>query len=180
MTAALRYAKALYALDSGASVTASVQALASALKDASFAGSLANPRLTPAQRRQLATAMAAAVKAPKALQGTLGVLAANNRMGMVPQVMENYLRLSDTAAGIAHVTVQTAAPLAEGQKAALRKEIQAYTKASDVRLNEVHDAALRGGFRAFFGGMVWDASLSGKLSRLSARLHATLVQHHIV
>jgi len=178
MTAANRYAKALFALSvehkQQGAVTASVQALAAAVADDTVAATLANPRLTPAQRTQLAASMVKAVKAPALLGNTLNVLAANNRIALIPAVLEQFLELNDAQSGITHVEVASATPLTDIQRAKISKLIQEHTKATDIRLNETLDASLKGGFRAFFNGKVWDASLSGRLARIGSRLRAAI------
>lgn len=180
MTAASRYAKALFDLSvehkQQSAVTASVQALADAVADDTMAATLANPRLTPAQRTQLVNSMAKAVKAPALLANTLGVLAANNRVALIPAVLEQFLELNDAQSGVTRVDVATAAPLTDAQRTKISKMIKDYTKAADVQLNETLDASLKGGFRAFFNGQVWDASLSGHLSRIGSRLRAAITE----
>lgn len=180
MTAANRYAQALFALAEEAkaqqSVATAVAALAAATEDASIAAALANPRLAPAQRTQLAASMAKAVSAPQVLANTLGVLAANNRLSKLSGVLARYLELSDTASGVTHVQLTSAAPLTDTQRKQLADLIKKHTKATDIRLEETIDASLKGGFRAFFGGKVWDASLSGQLARISTRLRSAIAQ----
>lgn len=180
MTAAYRYAKALFSLASEQkqqpAVTTAVSALAAALNDEAVAKTLANPRLTPAQRASLAQSMAKAVNAPQLVGNTLGLLAANNRLSLTADVLEQYLELNDTATGMTHVELASAAPLTDTQRQTISKLIQDYTKATNVRLNEKIDASLKGGFRAFFNGKVWDASLSGHVSRLATSLREAIAQ----
>lgn len=180
MTAASRYANALFALSAEqkqqGSVTASVQALAAAVADDTVAATLTNPRLSATQRTRLAEGMAKAVKAPVLLANTLGVLAANNRIALIPAVLEQFLALNDAQSGVTRVEVTTATPLTDAQRAKVSKMIKDYTKATDVQLNETLDASLKGGFRAFFNGKVWDASLSGHLSRIGSRLRAAIAE----
>lgn len=181
MTVASRYAQALFAFAAEGktqpAVATAVTALAEAVREPTIAATLANPRLTPAQRQQLAAAMAKATKAPQALANTLGVLAENNRLSKLAGVAEAYLELNDTASGITHVKVATATPLTEAQRTKLADLIKKQAKSADVRLEETLDITLQGGFRAYFNGMVWDASLSGQVSRLATRLRAAITQH---
>lgn len=180
MTAASRYANALFAIAQDAKaqqpVATAVAALAAALEDPSIAAALANPLLKPAQRKQLAASMAKAVKAPQALEGTLGVLAANNRLSVLANVLRSYQTLHDASFGVTHVQLATAAPLTDSQRTKLTDLIKKHTKATDIRLDETVDTSLKGGFRAFFNGKVWDASLSGQLARISTRLRSVIAQ----
>lgn len=181
MTAANRYAKALFALAAeGRQQPAVAQAsvsLALALEDVTVASAIANPLLSPANRLKLAAAMAKSVNAPQSLAGTLGVLATNNRLGLLAWVLSDYQELNDTASGITHVQVASATPLTEAQRTRLSTAIKAHARSSGVRLEETVDTTLMGGFRAFFNGKVWDASLSGNLARLSTRLLASVTEH---
>lgn len=177
--AARRYANALFQLAQDAQASAVQQALASlqpALADPDIQAGLVNPGLSRAQRVQLAQAVAAAVKAPKALAGTLQALAANNRLSLLPQVATEYQNLADAAAGIARVRVQSVEKLTDAQRKQLQDMVKAHLKAKAVELEETIDPSLLGGFRAFFGGRVWDASLTGNLSRLATRLKQSLNQ----
>lgn len=180
MTAANRYANALFALATEAkqqpAVATAVASLAAALDDATVAGALANPLLTPAQRTALAASMAKAIKAPTMLANTLGVLAANNRLGVLAAVLKAYQALNDTASGITLVKLSSAAPLTDAQRTKLTDMLKQYTKSASVRLEESVDTSLQGGFRAFFNGSVWDASLSGSIARISTRLKAAVAQ----
>lgn len=178
--AASRYAKALFALSvehkQQAAVAAAVQALALAVKDDVVAATLHNPRLNATQRRQFAAAMAQAVKAPALLESTLGVLAANNRLSLVPSVMAQFMEKNDAQNGVTRVDVAVATVLTNAQRDTIRQMVKEYTKADDVQLNETLEANLKGGFRAFFNGQVWDASLSGHLTRLGTRLRAAIAE----
>lgn len=180
MTAANRYAQALFSLaEEGkqqSAVAAGVIALATSVSDPVIAKALANPLLTTAQRTSLAAAMAKAVKAPTSLANSLGVLAANNRLSILAAVLSAYQALNDTASGITHVKLSAAAPLTEAQRTKLTDLIKKHTKSSGIRLEETVDASLQGGFRAFFDGTVWDASLAGSIARLSTRLKAAVAQ----
>ena len=175
-----RYANALFALaaegNQQPAVATAVAALAGAVEDTTVAATLANPRLTPAQRTALATSMAKAVKAPAPLANTLGVLGANNRLGILAGVLSAYQDLNDTASGVTHVQLSSAAPLTDAQRTKLSEMLKKHTNSASIRLEETVDASLQGGFRAFFNGSVWDASLSGSIARIGTRLKAAVAQ----
>jgi F-type H+-transporting ATPase subunit delta len=180
MTAATRYAQALFNLTQEgkqqAAVTPAVAALSSALQDAAIAQGVTNPRLTIAQRTALVGSMSKAIKAPSLLANTLGLLAQNNRLSLLAGVLTTYQQLADAANSITHVKVSSATALTDAQRTKLTALIKAQAKATEVRLEETLDASLKGGFRAFFNGLVWDASLSGNLARLSTRLKTAIAQ----
>ncbi len=175
-----RYASALFELaaqnNQQQAVSSAVVSLAAALEDASVKASLANPRLTPAQRKSLAGVMAKAVKAPTMLANTLGVLAANNRLDQLAQVLAAYRELADAASGITLVKLASAEPLTDAQRTRLTDLLKKHTATAGIRLEETLDPTLKGGFRAFWNGKVWDASLSGAVARLSASLKQAVTQ----
>jgi ATP synthase F1 delta subunit len=183
MTAANRYAAALFQLadaeGQGPAVAESFALLQPALADAEVLATLSNPRLLPAERTKLALVLAKAVKAPLLLANTLQVLAANNRLGLLAEVATLYQGLADAAAGTVTVRLQTAAPFTDAQRIQLKAMVKNHLKAKNVKLEEHADTHLIGGFRAFFGGSVWDASTSGNLARLAARLKASLNQNFV-
>ena len=175
MTVAVRYAKATLgvAQQEAAQFNTFINAvatLAEAVVAPAILAGLRNPRLTPAQRLQLASSMAKAVQAPKALANLLGVLAQNRRLALLPEVLTALQEAIAANAGIVQATVHTAQPLTDTQKITLKVQIKAHQKAKDVRLTEVVQPELLGGFRAMFGGLVWDTSLRGKLNRLKTLL----------
>ena len=180
MTAANRYAEALYSLaEEGKQQSAVAQGmneLAAAVTDSTVATTLANPLLTAAQRTELASSMAKATKAPSTLANTLGLLAVNNRLSILPAIIAAYQKLNDAATGITHVQLSTAAPLTDAQRTKISALIKQHANATDIRLEETLDTSLKGGFRAFFNGKVWDASLSGSIARLGTRLKAAVAQ----
>jgi F-type H+-transporting ATPase subunit delta len=175
MSAPQRYASALIAnigekTEALLAVQASVSALANAIAMPNVAAALKNPGLTPAERTQFATSCAKAVDAPAALKGLLLVLAANRRLSLLPQVLEEVLQQIAIKQGILPVDVHSAAPLTDAQKIQLKMMLKQSTKARDVSLRETIKPNLMGGFRAFYNGLVWDTSVAGKLTRLKASL----------
>lgn len=167
---ARRYAAAVFQLAVEEKKLPELAAPLAALKqvaaDPELAVLLDDPRLSPKRRMDVAKAIVAAVKAPLLLEKTLCVLARNNRLGILPAVARQLVTLQDAAEGIIHVRLETAYGLTDTQRIQLRLMLKSYLNAKDVRLDEVHDGNLQAGFRAFWGSLVWDASLRGRLQRL--------------
>jgi len=179
MTVAARYAKAALAVAQQAPATfprftEAVAALTAAVAQAQVAAALHNPRLGLVQRRQLATLLAKAVEAPPALANLLQLLAQRGRLAQTQAILQAIEAEIARQAGLTNLVVHTAQPLTEAQKISLKVQVKAYTKAKDVRLQQVLKPELMGGFRAFFGGLVWDMSLQGGLARLSAKLQQAI------
>lgn len=170
MTAASRYAKALFELAEDqkqlAALTAPIATLAEILKDEVLHRELHNPKLSPKQRAAYAQAIAADIKAPQLLTGTLGLLAQKNRLSLLPEIVDAFQLRAEEKAGITRLAVQTAQTLTEDQRKHLKALVLKHTKGNDVILTETEQPDLIAGFRASFAGKVWDTSLTTGLARL--------------
>lgn len=174
MSAAPRYAKALYELAVSAKavpvVVAQAAALQAAVADKTVAATLADPRLTPERRLLMVENMVKAVKAHALLADTLRLMASNNRLGLVADMLGALQTLNDNATYTARAVVESAAPLTDAQRTQLISNIKAFTKASHVEMEEKAKPGLIGGFRTYFEGYVWDTSVAGNLARLRQQL----------
>jgi F-type H+-transporting ATPase subunit delta len=106
----------------------------------------------------------------------LGILAAHRRLGLLPAVLSEIRTQADAAQGRARVKVESARPLTPAQRDALGAKVKSSLKVGSVDLDETVAPGLQAGFRAFFGGRVWDASLAGQLRRLKDSLTVKLGQ----
>lgn len=180
MSAANRYALALFQLAEQAGklldFAKPVAELLAVLP--SVATTLHNPRLTPAQRTALATALAAAVQAPTLLANTLQVLAANRRLALLPDVLTHLQSLLDAAQGTSRVRVESATELTEAQRVKLATLLTTLAGTKQVVLQDTVQPRLLGGFRAFVNGQVWDASVQGGLARLQSSLREAFKTTH--
>jgi F-type H+-transporting ATPase subunit delta len=192
MSAANRYALALFQLAEQAGqllvLATPVAQLRAVLP--SIATTLHNPRLTPAQRTAVATALAGAVQAPTLLANTLQVLAANRRLALLPEVLAHLQSLLDAAQGTSRVRVETATALTDVQRTKLANLLStllttladnkqvAKQAAKHVVLEDTVQPRLLGGFRTFVNGHVWDASVQGGLTRLHSHLRQAFKTTH--
>jgi len=174
---ARRYAKALYqsAVQDKAlpAVLQSVHLLQGAV-DESLAAALSDPRLSRKQRATVAVNLAQAVNAPAVLKGALLALAANNRLGLLPDVLKATEELDDHAANRLRARVESAQPLTAAQRTTLEDILRKNTKANAVELEEITRPTLLGGLRVFFGGKVWDASVQGSFQSLAEHVRSSL------
>jgi F-type H+-transporting ATPase subunit delta len=173
MTLARRYAVAALGAH-GAEPMAPLEAAAAGLQAAIvtpvIAAALANPQLGRVRGLLVATTAAKACGAPVALKNLLGVLATNRRLHLLPEVLSAMQALLAERAGLVVADLQAAQALNEIQKIQLKAKIKLHSKARDVRLCEQVKPELLGGFRAFWHGWVWDASVQGQLQVLAAKL----------
>lgn len=174
MSAAPRYAKALYQLAVSAKavpvVVAQASALHAAVTEKSVTDALCNPSLSAERRLLLAESMAKAVKAHQLLADTLRLMASNNRLSLVPDTLKALQTLADAQSNTARATVESAAPLTDAQRTQLTEKIKGFTKAATVVVDEKLKPSLMGGFRAYFNGQVWDTTVAGNLARLRQQL----------
>lgn len=183
-TIANRYAKALHqaAAAEGAlpAVLEAAATLADAVSDPATQAAMANPALGPARRVQLAETLARAVSAPAPLAGLLSVMAKNNRFAQLANVLKALEEAVAAEEGRVTVRLETAQPLTDAQRTSLKAQVKVYVHAKDVVLQETVVPGLLGGFRAFFGGRLWDASVRGGFTRLSGRLQTTVTKSNQV
>ncbi len=99
----------------------------------------------------------------------LGVLAENDRLGLLPEITVLFNRLRQGAEGRLRVKVVSAIPLqgdqAERMSAALQKRFEC-----EVELENEVDAGVLGGAIIYAGDQVIDGSLKGRLDRLQNSL----------
>jgi F-type H+-transporting ATPase subunit delta len=154
------------------SASNAVMLLLTSVRDADVFSTLQNPRLSAKQRAKFAHVLAQAVKAPAPLTNLLGLVARQGRLAILPDILAAIASRMEMEAGVVPAYVVAAAPLTDMQNIQLKAMIKAHEKCKDVHVHERVDAQLIGGFRVFFGGMVWDTSVVGKLARLKAQLRA--------
>jgi F-type H+-transporting ATPase subunit delta len=97
------------------------------------------------------------------------LLASKSRLGLLPQIAEEFQELADERRGIAHAQVVTAVPLSDDERGALQRRLSELTgKQVDVRVFQ--DESILGGIVARIGDRLIDASAKSKLIALKRRL----------
>ncbi|MBV8341953.1 MAG: F0F1 ATP synthase subunit delta [Gammaproteobacteria bacterium] len=131
---------------------------------------LGNPHVTPEQLAQLVIGIAAA-KLGAHGENFVRTLAANRRLGYLPEIAQLFDTLKDAAEGVADVTLTSAAAPNDAQKqrivASLERRLQ-----RKVRLHCETDPALIGGAVLRSGDLVIDGSLRTRLERIAYALTA--------
>ncbi|HEY6822962.1 MAG TPA: F0F1 ATP synthase subunit delta [Steroidobacteraceae bacterium] len=147
-----------------------LQTAAIVVQDARVASLLDNPRVTPAELARLVDEIAAT---PLGEHGAnfVRTLADNHRLGLLPEIAELFDTLKDEAEGIADVTVTSAAPLDEAQRARIGAALERRL-ARKARLHFEIDPALIGGAVLRAGDLVIDGSLRTRLERIAYELTA--------
>jgi len=137
---------------------------AAVVADERVAKLLNSPRVAPADMAGMVADIAGA--ADEQGRNFLGTLAANRRLGLLPEIAAMFETLRAEAENVADVQVTSAVPLDDAQRnrliAALKKRLN-----RDVRLQVDIDSSLLGGAIVRSGDLVIDGSLRSRLQRLA-------------
>lgn len=105
----------------------------------------------------------------ESLSALLGVMARNDRLGLLRQVCRAFDTVLDERLGRVEVIVTTAIEMDDKQRRQLVKTLGEMLDATP-RVNTRVDAELIGGMVVRVGDRVYDASIAGDLQRLRARI----------
>jgi len=137
--------------------------------DGMLLGALSNPVYTVAERTRVLEDVLPKMSLSATVQNTLRLMLKNNRMSLLPFVVDEYQRYSDERAGRARVVVETAEPLTPQLEAEVRAALEGVT--GKTVLIETHvKPELIGGVVARIGGKVYDASVRNRLQQLKKAL----------
>jgi F-type H+-transporting ATPase subunit delta len=172
--AALRYAKALFALarDEGRvdPVREELDELLRAMAEVpALRDLLVRPLHPAAQRRAVLLAIAERIGLSPLVRNFCSFLIDQRRTRDLQEIRDAYVRLAEEAAGRVQGEVVSAAVLSEAQLARLRSALGRRT-GCEVELTVRVDPALLGGAVARVGDLVFDGSLRTQLTRLRSSL----------
>lgn len=131
---------------------------------------IGNPRVTPEELAALVIEIAGAALDEEG-RNFVRVLAENRRLAILPEISALFDELKSEAEGVIDVTVTSAVPLDDSQRAKLTAALERRLRRS-VRLQCATDPALIGGAVLRAGDLVIDGSLRGKLERIAYQLTA--------
>jgi len=169
-----RYAQALFDLATDENNVASVEADLKSLKAMSadskdFRTLLASPAFSAGDKGKALDAVAVKAKFNPTTRKFLGLLAANGRTAVLPEVIAGFEALSAKARGAISAQVVTAIPLtaaqSKGVAAALRTAL-----GKDPEIETRVDPSILGGIKVRVGSRLFDASLRSKLDSLKFAL----------
>jgi F-type H+-transporting ATPase subunit delta len=159
--------------------------LAGTLADRRLATALESERVAPDRKRELADATLGGQVSPGARNLVL-VLARRRRLELLPDIVTWFAELADRAQGVRRVTVVTAAPLTDDQRARLRQRLAGAPGAPgvpgapggapppgarEVQLAEEVEPAILGGLVIRQGDVIQDYSVKARLEALRERLN---------
>lgn len=171
---ARRYAKALWALANEQGrlepVAHELAAFDRVLADEPLLrDALLLPWAKPTAKRAVALGVAERLQLSTLARNFLALVAQRRRLALLGEIRAAYEALIDEHAGRLRARVRSAAPLTEGQRAALRERL-GRRLGKTVLLETAVDPALLGGFVAEVGSRLLDMSVKGQLVALRERI----------
>jgi len=131
---------------------------------------LADPRITPAQRIDIFTGLIKS-ELPQAAQNFIALLVENDRLLLLPEIAAQFAAAKDRHDGVAVAEIASAYALDDAQvKELLAALAQKFGSKLTARLTV--DPALIGGVRVAVGDQVLDTSVRAQLTRLADTLAA--------
>lgn len=172
VTIARPYAQAVFRLArEGKALTAwsdRLQRLAAIAQDPEMAKVVGNPKFSAGQVAELFVSLTDE-SGNKELASFIGILAENERLGVLTQIQEIYEQLKSADEGVKEATVTSAYPLDDAQLKNLMSQLESHFGSKLQPRVEV-DAALIGGIKVAVGDQVLDASVRGKLDAMATAL----------
>ena len=165
-----RYASALFDLaeeqDAVDSILKDVAALNGALEASDdLAGALRDPSISRADLGKAMASLSSAMALHKLTANTLGLMAANRRLNVLPGALDAFAALAAEKRGEATVDVVSAHALSDAQREELSQTL-AKAIGKTVHIQAAVNPDLIGGLIVRIGSKMIDASVASKLSRL--------------
>lgn len=132
---------------------------------ADFRQLLASPVYTREEQGKALAAIGAALGLGPTVTSTLGLMAKNRRLFVLPGLVDQVKALIAAHRGEVTAEVRSATPLTDAQVAALASALKA-SAGRDVKLDVTVDPSLIGGLVVQVGSQMIDTSIRAKLARL--------------
>jgi F-type H+-transporting ATPase subunit delta len=132
---------------------------------------LLNPAVPAADRTAFIGRLAGALGLDEPVRRVFAMLVERRRLGILPDMAENFLSLLDERTGTVRVRVTTALPLDADRERELRERLGRSTGKTIV-MEVFDDPSLIGGIVIRLGGTVMDASLRQRLRSVETQLLA--------
>ncbi len=166
--AAIRYAKALLSLseekNSSEAVNKDMVLIAQTISENKDLKQALESPVVPSSAKK-AVVLEVFNDAHNHTKNLVDTLIANNRISILSEVAEQYMRLHDELKGIQLATVTTAVPLSANLEKKVMEKVKELT-GKEAELNKVVDESILGGFILRVGDTQYDASIANKLEKL--------------
>lgn len=165
-----RYATALFEIAKERSILPAVEADLTAIEaalaeSADLRDTIASPVFSREDMAAAIKAIAAKMNLGTEVTSTLGLMADNRRLFVLPELIASVKALAAAERGEVTAEVTTAKPLTETQATALRSALKA-SVGKDVELAVTVDESLIGGLVIKVGSRMVDSSIRSKLANL--------------
>lgn len=169
-----RYASALYDLASEQAAVSAVESdlekLAQAiLGSQDLAALIRNPQIGRDAAARAIDAVAGVLGLSPLTRNFLGVLAANRRLGKLPEVVRAFVTIAAAARGEASAEVTSAHPLSAAQLKQLSERLKA-REGKDVKITAKVDPEILGGLVVRIGSTQIDSSIRTRLNTLASAM----------
>lgn len=166
-----RYASALFDLASEngqvTAVESDLDRLDQALKDSDeFSSLIRNPQISRDAAGKVIASVSQVLGLSSLSTNFLGVLAANRRLAVLPEIIRAFSAIAAAARGEATAEVTSTRPLGEDQVEALRQKLEA-REGRNVKVKTSVDADLLGGLVVTIGSKRIDSSIRTRLNSLA-------------
>jgi F-type H+-transporting ATPase subunit delta len=175
-TVARPYAEALFASVKGSASDLSgaaeqLELLAQLVQLPDVRAALSDPLLLDEDRIGVVRSLLKEVPFDGAMGNFLGLLVANDRLLLMPEIAHQFLALKDEAEGVAQANIFSAFPLSEEQ---VNELVRMLEPKFDLKLKPhvTVDETLIGGVRVVVGDYVLDTSVQAQLQRMRDALMA--------
>ena len=128
------------------------------------------PELSDERRKQIIDEIGERLGVSETVKSTVSLLAARNRLAILPDLAEQLAELADEHLGVVRASVRAARRLPDSYLRRLEAKIADAT-GKRVLLDFTEDPSLIAGVVTKVGDRVVDGSIRGKLDRLAASLH---------
>jgi len=172
---ARRYAMALFelALEQGKVelVDEQAQFLEDLFRDHQVRAFFQSPRIPAEQKKRLIASQLSELLDP-VVHNLLKLLIDKRRIGLLAEIMREFDELTDRHRGVEEVTIVSAVPLTEQQRAAIIGQVKRFSSYDNLRVSTEVDGGVLGGVKIRLGeNIVIDGTLSSRLSEMRDRLY---------
>ena len=129
-----------------------------------------NPGIGAAARRAIVGKLVERLGLSSDVGNLVRLLSDRDRLGVLPDVARAYESFVDREIGRARVTIRSAAPLTDAQRAELEALARRLTGSREVVVSTQVEPELLGGVVLDVGGTVYDGSVKTQLARLATRM----------
>jgi F-type H+-transporting ATPase subunit delta len=166
-----RYASALFDLASEQGMVTAVESdldkLGQAMKESpDLAALIRNPKVSRDDTAKAMDAVAGVLTLSPLTQNFIGVLAANRRLSVLPEIVRAFATIAAAQRGEVTAEVTSAHPLDDNQLAQLAQKLKA-REGKEVKIKASVDPAILGGLVVRIGSRQIDSSIRTRLNSLA-------------